>query len=75
MAFTIKLLDSLTPKEKPYRQFEGKQRAGFGVQVSSGGKITFIFLYREPIANKQRVMTLGGSGVKEGITLSIVPEG
>lgn len=59
MAFTIKLLDSLTPKEKPYRQFEGKQRAGFGVQVSSGGKVTFIYLYREPIANKQRVMTLG----------------
>jgi len=60
MAFTIKLLDSLTPQAKPYRKFEGKQRAGFGVQVSSGGKITFIFLYREPIANKQRVMTLGG---------------
>ena len=60
MAFTIKLLDSLTPQAKPYRKFEGKQRAGFGVQVSSGGKITFIYLYREPIASKQRVMTLGG---------------
>lgn len=59
MAFTIKLLDSLTPKDKPYRKLEGKQRAGFGVQVSSGGKITFIFLYREPIDKKQRVMTLG----------------
>ena len=60
MAFTIKLLDSLTPQAKPYRKFEGKQRVGFGVQVSSGGKITFIYLYREPIASKQRVMTLGG---------------
>ncbi len=59
MTFTIKFLDSLTPQAKPYRKFEGSQRPGFGVQVSSGGKITFIYLYREPIANKQRVMTLG----------------
>ncbi|EIJ34693.1 tyrosine-type recombinase/integrase [Thiothrix nivea] len=60
MAFTIKLLDSLTPQAKPYRKFEGGQRPGFGMQVSPGGKVTFIYLYREPVANKQRVMTLGG---------------
>lgn len=59
MAFTTKHLDSLKPKAKPYREFEGGQRPGFGVQVSSGGKITFIYFYREPVANKQRVMTLG----------------
>ncbi|MEB4589668.1 Arm DNA-binding domain-containing protein [Candidatus Thiothrix sp. Deng01] len=60
MAFTPKFLDSLTPKGKPYRLMEGKQLPGFGVQVSPGGKVTFIYLYRTPTENKQRVMTLGG---------------
>lgn len=59
MAFSPKFLDSIQPKAKPYREFEGTQRPGFGVQVSPGGKVTFIYLYREPVANKQRVMKLG----------------
>ncbi len=57
--FTVKFLDALQPKNKPYRVFEGKARAGFGVQISSGGKVSFIYLYRHPHDGKQRVMTLG----------------
>lgn len=59
MVFTVKFLDALQPKNKPYREFEGKARAGFGVQVSSGGKVSFIYLYRSPQGAKQRIMTLG----------------
>lgn len=59
MAFAIKHLDALKPKDKPYRELEGKARAGFGVQVSTGGKVTFIYLYRSPEDNRQRVMNLG----------------
>lgn len=77
MPFTIKFLDTLKPREKPYREFEGEARAGFGVQVSSGGKISFIYLYRRPQDKKQSVMTLGaylgigrdGKAKDGGITL------
>ena len=59
MSFSIKFLEALQPKAKPYRELEGSSRPGFGVQVSTGGKITFIYLYRTPEEGKQRVMSLG----------------
>ncbi len=77
MAFTVKFLDSLQPKDKPYRVFEGRTHPGFGVQVSSGGGVAFIYLYRNPETDKQRIMKLGayygvgrdGAAQKGGLNL------
>lgn len=60
MTFTVKSLDALKPKTKPYRVSDDATRPGLSVQVSTGGKVTFIFLYRPPADRKrQRVMSLG----------------
>lgn len=58
-AFSNKFLEGLTPKKYPYRVYERGISSGFGVQIAAGGKKSFVYLYRAPDNNKQRVMTLG----------------
>lgn len=83
MAFTPATLNALKPKTKPYRLSDDRTRPGLSVQVSTGGKITFIFLYRPPDDSKrQRVMSLGtwlgmkkdGTAKDGGISIADVRE-
>ncbi len=55
--FTIHYLNSLKPKQSPYRQYEKASRVGFGIQVSAKGAKTFFYAYK--INGKQRFIKLG----------------
>ncbi|MCX7122709.1 MAG: integrase arm-type DNA-binding domain-containing protein [Gammaproteobacteria bacterium] len=46
MTFTVTLLDSLKPRDKPYRKWEGASDKGFGIQVTPKGVKTFYQFYR-----------------------------
>lgn len=56
--FTTSYLNSLKPTGKPYRRMDSDY-AGFGVQVSGKGAVTFIFRYRSPITGKDVPMSIG----------------
>lgn len=49
-------LKNIRPKDKPYRVWDNK-RDGFGVQVSTGGAVSFFVFYR--FSGKRRFMKLG----------------
>jgi integrase len=59
--FTVKQIESLKPKDKPYRVFEKASRAGFGVQITPKGTKTFFYFYKTD-DGKQRFMKLGAFG-------------
>lgn len=59
--FTVKHIESLQPKSKPYREYEKATRAGFGIQIAPKGTKTFFYYYKTD-EGKQRFMKLGVFG-------------
>lgn len=55
--FTDKFIQSLKPRAKPYREWEGGSDKGFGIQVTPKGVKTFFQFYR--FDNKRCFLNLG----------------
>lgn len=56
--FTDKYIQSLSPRNVPYRIFEKGSDKGFGIQVSKNAK-TFFMQYKSPITRKRCFIRLG----------------